>query len=67
MQKLRRICCFPAFWFIILILALVFGLFFVIVGKSKFLAATDVRNTQGNQTATAHHSYSLRKHHSIQP
>lgn len=35
LKKCSNLCCFPGFWLLIVILALVFGLFFVLVAKSK--------------------------------
>lgn len=32
-SQITKSCCFPAFWLIILILAIVFGIFFVIVAR----------------------------------
>lgn len=41
--KIANLCCFPAFWLVLIILGLVFGLFFVLLAKDK-MTTTDVRN-----------------------
>ena len=46
-----KVCCFPAFWLLIIILGLVFGLFFVLVAKDK-AGVVDHRDTN-NATAAA--------------
>lgn len=50
-SKISKSCCFPAFWLLILILALVFGIFFAIVARDKAGNVVDWRQVNNVTTA----------------
>lgn len=50
-SKITKSCCFPAFWLLILVLALVFGIFFAIVARDKAGNVVDWRQVNNVTTA----------------